>query len=352
MTRYALPDEATVPACGGPWRMLDFALQADALPLAIARGSGMPGDGGMPPPDWLLSPAQYLQLLSNVLRQLPGADTSFLLGQQMLPGSDTVLSGALRQAGSLHEALEVLCRWPGRLSPLLRPRLHVAQEGLVLYWTASQGAPGLRAALVEMHMSAVVALARWLGGRHLPWRFCLNRARPRHVEQYEVHLGGALRFDCQLDAMLLDAAAARQPWPGPAAAGAAGRAAAQAAPATTAAVLAAGGALPDGPASLLDALYDVLLAQVRCNPTLESASAAFGISPATLKRHLARYGTTFLAELDQVRTHVALYLFQSRQADNEAVASYLGFHDAANFRRSFKRWTGLTPALLRAALAS
>jgi AraC-like DNA-binding protein len=37
-------------------------------------------------------------------------------------------------------------------------------------------------------------------------------------------------------------------------------------------------------------------------------------------------------------------------ADNDAVARYLGFHDAANFRRSFKRWTGSSPAPLRAAL--
>jgi AraC-like DNA-binding protein len=47
---------------------------------------------------------------------------------------------------------------------------------------------------------------------------------------------------------------------------------------------------------------------------------------------------------------VALWLFQAHRADNDTVARYLGFHDAANFRRSFKRWTGLSPAPLRAAL--
>ncbi|UUZ49971.1 AraC family transcriptional regulator [Massilia sp. B-10] len=43
---------------------------------------------------------------------------------------------------------------------------------------------------------------------------------------------------------------------------------------------------------------------------------------------------------------MALRLFQ-RGCDNDAVARHLGFHDANNFRRSFKRWTGLTPMLLR-----
>jgi AraC-like DNA-binding protein len=337
--RYALPDEASIAARGLPWHLLDFAMQRDALPAAIARGSGMPGDGSLPPPDAMSSPAQCLRLLSNTLRELDSADTSFMLGQHLLPDTCPELAPALRHASSLQQALEILCAWSSRLLPLLRPRLHAADGQTVLYWTDSHGAPGLRGALVEMHMTAVVSLARWLGGTQLPWRFCFNRSRPRHVEQHEVHLGGALRFDCQLDAMLVDTAAALQPWPAAdAAAGAA-------------ALAVAGAAAARPPPSLADALYDYLLAEVRCNPTLLGASAAFGVSPATLKRHLARYGTHFVAELDQVRMHVALHLFQSRQADNEAVADYLGFHDAANFRRSFKRWTGLTPALLRAALA-
>ncbi len=337
MIRYKLPDEATIPARGLPWHFLEYALQRDALPAAIARGTGMPGDGSAPLPGALVSPAQCLQLLTNALRELDSADTSFMLGQQLLPGADPALSVALRRAASLEQALEILCRWPSRLLPLLRPRLHVADGQAVLYWTDSHGAPGLRAALVEMHMTAVVSLARWLGGQRLPWRFCFNRARPRHIEQHEVHLGGELRFNCQLDAMLLDAGSLAQPWP-------------DAGAGECAAALAGDSGSGDAP-SLVDALYDYLLAEVRCSPTLEGTSAAFGVSPATLKRHLARYGTHFVAELDQVRSHVALYLFQSRQADNEAVADYLGFHDTANFRRSFKRWTGLTPALLRASLA-
>ncbi|WP_426338072.1 AraC family transcriptional regulator ligand-binding domain-containing protein [Pseudoduganella sp. S-14] len=338
MIRYSLPGEATIPARGLPWHFHDYALQREVQPAAIARGTGMPGDGGPPLPGALVSPQQCLQLLANILRELDSPEASFMLGQHLLPGTEPALSDALRRAASLQHALEILCQWPSRLLPLLRPRLHVAGGQLVLYWVDSQGAPGLRAALVEMHMTAVVSLARWLGGRRLPWRFCFNRARPRHIEQHEVHLGGELRFDCQLDAMLLDAASLTQAWP-------------EAAPDACVASLAAASAL-DATPSLTDALYDYLLAEIRCNPTLEGASAAFGVSPATLKRHLARYGTHFVAELDQVRTHVALHLFQSRHADNEAVADYLGFHDAANFRRSFKRWTGLTPTLLRASLAS
>jgi AraC-like DNA-binding protein len=260
-----------------------------------------------------------------------------MLGQLLLPGHDGAASHALVQAPTLRALLETLCRWHARLTPLLRPRLETWDGVALLYWVDSHGAPGLRPALVEMHMTAVVALCRWLGGERLPWRFCFNRAAPRHVEQHHVHLGSALRFDCQLDAMLIDAAWLDRPWPrGNAIAAGLAQAAAAAEPAR--------------PPGLLAALYDYLLERVRAAPTLERTALDFGVSPATLKRQLLRHHTHFQAELDQVRTHVALWLFQARRLDNEAAAAYLGFHDAANFRRSFKRWTGVTPGPLRLAL--
>ena len=43
-------------------------------------------------------------------------------------------------------------------------------------------------------------------------------------------------------------------------------------------------------------------------------------------------------------------MINNQAFSNEQIAAYLGFHDANNFRRSFKRWTGLTPSMLRAHL--
>jgi AraC-like DNA-binding protein len=319
------------------------AHQLPALALAFARGRDVPDavllkglDGE---PSGLVPAAGCLRLLSNALRALGTADGPFMLGQQLLPGHDGAASNALVQAPDLRTALAILSRWHARLTPLLRPRVETWDGVAALYWVDSQGAPGLLPALVEMHMTAVVALCRWLGGERLPWRFCFNRAAPRHVEQHHVHLGSELRFGCRFDAMLIDAAWLDRPWP---------RGSALAADLAQRAAVAE----PERPAGLLAALYDYLLERVRVAPSLEQAAGDFGVSPATFKRQLARHGTHFQAELDQVRTHVALWMFQAQGADNEAVARHLGFHDAANFRRSFKRWTGLTPLLLREALGA
>jgi hypothetical protein len=67
------------------------------------RGTGL-RDWQMPSSDCTLTPAEYLQLLSNVMRALDSPDTSFLLGQQMLPGHYGALSHALLQAQNLRQA--------------------------------------------------------------------------------------------------------------------------------------------------------------------------------------------------------------------------------------------------------
>lgn len=335
MIACRLASEPCIAAQLQPAQVLDYARSREAPESALLRGTGL----ATAALDGALAPAQYLRLLANTLKALDSPDTSFMLGQQLLPGHDGALSHALLQAPSLRDALETLCAGHGRLTPLLRPRLQTWEEAAgggaaALVWSDSYGAPALRPALVEMHMTAVVALCRWLGGVRLPWRFTFNRAAPRHVEQHEVHLGSALRFDCHLDAMLIDARWLDEPWP---------RGSALAAARALATARQEGLGTP----GLLAALYDYLLENVRRAPTLEGTAAAFGVSPATFKRQLQRHGTHFQAELDQVRTHVALWLFHARRAGNDAVAQYLGFHDSANFRRSFKRWTGQTPGLLR-----
>lgn len=322
-----------MPARHLPALVLDYAASRDVAVPSLWRGTGLDGPD-RPPPGLYVSPLQCLQLLQNAARLLSTPDTAFMLGQQMLPGDCGPASAVLHGARSLREALRALVDHQAALSPLLCPRLREEGELAALYWVDSYGAPGQLPFLAEMHMTAVAAMCRWLSGERLPWRFCFNRARPRHAEQHEVHLGADLRFDCHLDAMLIDAAWLDRPWTA-----AQGRH-----------ILLPAPAQPATPPSLLTALYDYLLARVRRTPTLEQTAADFGVSAATLKRHLARHHTHFQAELDQVRTHVALYLFQTRRADNDAVAQYLGFHDATNFRRSFKRWTGQTPGQLRDAL--
>lgn len=334
MRYYLQAGEAGIVAQHQAALVLDYARSRELDAATVLQHTGL-GDITLPAPDKLLAAEHYLRLLANVAGASAAPDTSFLLGHAMLPGHYGVYSQALQHATSLRHALDLLQRFAHPLCPLLTPRWRQEGKLAVLYWIDGFGAGRMRGFLVEMHMAALTGMCRWLSGVRLPWTFCFNRTPPRHTEQHQVHLGSDLRFHCQLDAMLIDAAWLDQPWPrGNAMAAQVALQQCDAAPAV----------------GMLAAIYDYLLQQIRLAPTLEQTALDFGVSTATLKRHLARHGSHFQAELDQVRTHVALHLFYTEGLDNEAVANYLGFHDANNFRRSFKRWTGMTPMLLRQGL--
>lgn len=333
MISYNQASTRNIPAQHQPALLLEYARNRDVDSHVLLRGTCLFAEDFLKR-DVAISANDYLQLLRNLSSALGADDTSFMLGQQLLPGHFGNSSHALQQAVNLRQALDILLKQQVRLSPLLVPHQMVLGDSVALYWTDCCGKPGQRTFLVEMMMTAVTAMCRWLSGSRLPWRYCFNRTRPRHIEQYEVHLGSDLRFNEYLDTMLIASDWLDQPWPRGSAIGV-----------EVALHPLEGGEVPCR--NLLSTLYDYLLERIRLSPSLEQTSQDFGISPATLKRHLAQQGTSFQAELDQVRAHVTLHLIHTQHLANEKIAAYLGFHDANNFRRSFKRWTGLTPSMLR-----
>lgn len=298
-----------------------------ALLRELAERHGLAAElAGPPVGQALLSPARQLAMLARLAEGV-GRETGFLLGQQWLPGHYGLASLALAQAPNLGEALQLLIARQAELCPLLGPRLRCEGNVAVLYWTDSVGAGAHLGLLVDLHMVAVASMARWLGGERLPWRYHLHRSPPRDLAPYQVHLGPSLHFGAQFDAMVIDASWLARPWPR---ASQAGFAALQAQLASQPPRL-----------SLLQQLYEQLRADIRRMPVLDDSAHALAISPATLKRHLARHGTHFQAVLDQVRRHEALFLIEFGGYDAAALADYFGFHDARNFSRSFSRWTGL-----------
>lgn len=332
-------DDRCIAAHHQPAVLVDLALERGIDSHRLLRGTGLfleqiaSGDKQM-------TPQQFLTLIGNTQRLLAADDTPFLFGQRLLPGHYGAASHALQHSANLYEALIWLEAQRTQLSPLLRPRLQLDDKFGWLHWHDSYGASEQRQFLLESAMTAVVSASRWLSGEKLPWRFHFSATRPRYIEQYWVHLGEQLHFDQPINAMALPREQLFQPWPSasPTAGQAARRQAARehsAAAANTA---------------LLDLLFDHLLEKIREQPQLESVAEHFDISAATLKRKLQKHGTHFQAELDKVRAQVAVWLYRSRGFSNEEVAAYLRFNDAANFRRSFKRWTGFAPSALRALL--
>lgn len=333
---------------GQPMPLIDLCLQRGIDSHRLLRGTGLFLDDVLsinPPP---ICAQQYLQLISNARQLLDADDSGFLYGQRILPGSLGLASQALQHCSNLQHALELLVELRPLLSPLLSPRLRLDKDYAYLHWFDSCEARDNRQFLVEASMTAVVAMSRRLGGEKLPWTLYFRHAQPRHIEQYWVNLGEQLTFSSPMDLMRIPRHYLTRPYQPTANTLHPPAAELPASPLAHIAIQQARRALDTLPArdNLLNTLYEWLCQHAREAPGLERAAEAFGMSPATFKRKLHKQGTSFQKQHDQVRLHLALYLFEVRGYSNEAVARYLHFHDATNFRRSFKRWSGAAPSAL------
>lgn len=81
--------------------------------------------------------------------------------------------------------------------------------------------------------------------------------------------------------------------------------------------------------------------------TLDDLALHVGVSARTIDRHLKKEGLQFRHLAQQVRFERACELMSARTATVAQVAAELGFSDAANFSRAFRRVVGMTPGEFR-----
>jgi len=87
--------------------------------------------------------------------------------------------------------------------------------------------------------------------------------------------------------------------------------------------------------------------QPRPPPTLEQVADAMHLTPRTLIRRLQREQTAYKEVLQKLRRDYAERLLQDARLNVAEVAEILGYREAANFSRAFRRWHGTTPAAWR-----
>lgn len=320
-------DSATLDSGWQPALLIESGMRAGIDPHRLLRGTRLFHPQCLQP-GARISPMQFYQLIENTQRFLNSPDTAFLLGQQWLPGQYGNISHHLCAVNHLQESLERLIALRGALSPLVTPMMILDQHSLYLFFLESCNRSRHWSFLVESTMTSIFALSRQLHGEKLPWRFRFSYDQPAHIEQYWVHLGHSLQFGQKVDCMQLPREWATQ-------------------------------SLSNGtkhedlisaepPVGILDHLFHRLTEHLhQGTPKQEQIAEELGMSTAGLKRLLKKHNTHFQQQLDQARLIYALNLMQIHNLSNEEVAERLQIHDNANFRRSFKRWTGMAPNQFR-----
>ncbi len=281
--------------------------------------------------DTALSFSQLFKLIANTEKQITSQDVSFLCGRRLFPTNLGQCGPLLMNARHLNDLIRLIQCYQTLLFPLMTITVERADDAtwLIPHSAISNGPHDKF--LLEMFCCAVNSACKWLHGRSVPIHFFFNMKRPKNIWQYEENLGHRLNFDQPATMIKLDHSWLIKP-------------------------------LQDtSPLIRTQQRREISAVREKCATTpgllqfvrqeitrektlsLDKLADTMNISPATLKRKLKQHGTSFQQMVDCVRKHKALIELSIKGEGSEQVARILQFSDLANFRRSFKRWTGMTP---------
>lgn len=262
----------------------------------------------------------------------------FYLGLKMRISAHGSLGFAAMTSGTVREALEVAVRFAPTRTNALGVHLLVddATASLVLEEKADLGIA--REAIVFALLTGIAQLGNTLTGRELTGSMDFAFPEPDYVRRFQPLFSAPMRFEQPSHRLIFD------------------------------------GAILDCPISLhdpaarklareqcereLDALGETgqlvsrvrtLLPKEKGFRSLEEVAKAVHVSARTLKRQLALHGTSFSALLDEQRRERATLLVRAGELTVDEIADRVGYSDAANFVRAFRRWTGATPKAFRGA---
>lgn len=329
-----------IPAHWHPGIFIDFVCQQGIDANRLLRGSGL-FLADITEKNTSISIKQFSQIMTNAKTVLPEQDWPLKFGSRIFPGNFEPLSAALAYAENLMEAMQLLAAWPLLAFPLLKAQLVENEHELGIEWQDVFGLADLRQESVELAFSGWLSFSKWQSGLDLPWRFEFDFSRPAQLECYEVFLADKVNIHTGQQALLFNRAACRmwiprenlfQSW----------RFASATAchHAKNELVRKRSGIVGTG---LCGAVAELIEANLAKGLQLQDAAEALNMSASTLKRRLKAHNSSFQLLLDEVRRKKSVDLILRHKLPQEKIALSLGIQDAANFRRSFKRWTGVSP---------
>ncbi len=106
------------------------------------------------------------------------------------------------------------------------------------------------------------------------------------------------------------------------------------------------GAPPD---SFLDSVRQVIATYIRDDMVgIDQIASVIGLGSRTLQRRLRGRGVDYSELVAATRLGLARQLLGDRAIAITDIAQELGYSDAANFTRAFRKWTGMPPSAYRA----
>lgn len=311
----------------------------DLLQVMEARGASSAAiiaDSGVPAVllrghDSRLTLGQFVALVQACARHGDASGLGYAFGLNVKAPSHGLLGLAVQNARTAREALQIAARYiPLRSSHV---RLHLNEEAAVAALQVDGAAlfPELRRFFHECLAGVLVRSLRELTGSCADAEIWFEHEEPPYHRDWRAHLP-PVRFRMPGNQIRLPRALLDVPLPAPNPLS------------TRAAIYQMETQLDRGvPPATVAQVRSLLESAGEVLPGLAEVAAGLALSASTLKRRLQQEGVSFQRVLDEVRRDRALALLREPAMTIEQVARQLGYSDAANFTRAFRKWTGRSP---------
>lgn len=286
-----------------------------------------------------LSYRQAGQIIRRALRGLPGRGHGLVLGERQNIGHFGLLGLAMMTAPGFVQALRIGVRYAPITGAMMELALDEdAADGVGVIARMRSPDPEIEPFLCEELFASSLMLCRGLLGPDFRPRWAeLAYPAPDYAADYAAVFDCEVRFGQARNRVVIDRAWLQATMP-----------AYNAASAQQILAL-CDEQMPAGqPKSEIVAVVERLLRlRLADNPRLVDIAAELHLTERTLRRQLQAAQTCFSDIHDRVRSESARALLSDQRLSIAHVGAAVGFRDAREFRRAFKRWTGVAPRAMR-----
>jgi AraC-like DNA-binding protein len=314
--------------------LAELVVGAGVMPEELLSAVGL-DRAALTVPGALVTVPVMERLVAEARARTGNAAIGIQLGLEMRASAHGYLGFAAMTAATLREALETATRFAPTRTNALGLRLQVADGTACLVVDEHADFGTARDAILFAITIGIRQIGNALTGRDLEGSFDFAFARPAYLDRFSA-LDGVMRFSQPATQLVFGASVLELPLT-------------MADPVSRKIAYAVCERSLEELAGEEGTLAHVrkLIARDKGFRSLEEVASELHLSARTLKRRLATTGTKYSDVLAEQRREVAMRLLRSRGLSLDEVAERLGYSDTSNFRRAFRRWTGMSPAAYR-----
>lgn len=298
-------------------------------------------------PDPTLTLAQVEALITHAEAMVGRVDLSFDLGKALKLSTHTIVGFALLSSPNIDYALKLAARYFRLILPTFRMRVQSAPGRTEI---AFEPMLSMTQTCLHFHLETIAAAVHWemrelMSGHLPPYVLSLSFAPPPHVARYRELAEAQCRFSAEATPgirLIFTEDLSRYPL------ALADEHALQIAEAQCTALLhnaVSRGKLSDWVAMMMREASGGM-------PSLEELARTLNLSARTLDRYLQKEGRQFRELAAEQRQRRAEAMLADNQLSITQIALELGYSDAANFTRAFRKISGVSPSQWRAQISA